>query len=132
MVIFTTYPPNPKQRFELQAANLILGRATGGQQVDLDLTPDVLVSRQHARLTVDAERGECWIEDLGSKYGTWVNGKNMKGRTRVWPGDAVQLGQTTLEIQLESNAPEGKVAGTMVATVTPSTLILPSTMVGDK
>lgn len=132
MIIFTTYPPNPKQRFELQSTHLILGRATGGQHVDLDLSPDVLVSRQHARLTMDAERGECWIEDLNSKYGTWVNGKNIKGRMRLWPGDAVQLGQTTIEIQLDSAAPEGTVAGTMVATVTPSTLILPSTMVGDK
>jgi adenylate cyclase len=126
MVIFTQYPPNNRNRFETGATSLLVGRKASGQEVDLDLTPDALVSRHHARLTL--ENGtEFWIEDLNSKYGTWVNGQNIKLKTRLWPGDKVQLGQTKLEIQMESGGAisEGVVSDTMVVTQAASALILP-------
>ena len=44
--------------------------------------PDMLVSRRHATLT-ERENGECWIRDLDSKNGTYVNGEPLRGKERL-------------------------------------------------
>ena len=44
--------------------------------------PDMLVSRRHAEL-VEREDGECWIRDLGSRNGTYVNGEVLRGKERL-------------------------------------------------
>lgn len=48
------------------------------------------VSRQHARLGVE-ETG-CWIEDLGSRNGTRVNGQPLRERHRLNNGDRLRIG----------------------------------------
>ena len=48
---------------------------------DINL-PDVLVSRHHAVIRVH-EDGECWIEDLGSRNGTYVHGDKLCGKKRL-------------------------------------------------
>jgi hypothetical protein len=48
------------------------------------------VSRVHARLGVDG--GQVWIEDAGSKNGTWVNGRRQTGRAVLRDGDEVTVG----------------------------------------
>ena len=51
-------------------------------------SPDDL--RRHARVRpVD---GGVEIEDLGSKNGTWVNGAQIDGPTRLAAGDVVGIG----------------------------------------
>ena len=42
---------------------------------------DMLVSRKHAQLE-ERENGECWIKDLGSRNGTYVNGEVLRGKER--------------------------------------------------
>ena len=44
--------------------------------------PDMLVSRKHAEL-VEREGGECWIKDLDSRNGTYVNGEVLHGKERL-------------------------------------------------
>ena len=44
--------------------------------------PDMLVSRKHAEL-VEREDGECWIRDLDSRNGTYVNGEVLRGKERL-------------------------------------------------
>ena len=44
--------------------------------------PDMLVSRRHAEL-VEREGGECWIRDLDSRNGTYVNGELLRGKERL-------------------------------------------------
>lgn len=44
--------------------------------------PDMLVSRKHAEL-VEREGGECWIRDLDSRNGTYVNGEVLHGKERL-------------------------------------------------
>ena len=44
--------------------------------------PDMLVSRKHAEL-FENEEGECWIRDLGSRNGTYVNGEVLRGKERL-------------------------------------------------
>ena len=52
--------------------------------------PHKTVGRQHARLTLGA--GLVELEDLGSRNGTYVNGKRIGGRTPVKFGDEIAIG----------------------------------------
>ena len=62
----------------------------------LVLNDDTYVSQLHARLF--QQNGEGDVEDLGSTNGTYVNGKQIKGVTRLKRGDQVQFGQTVAEV----------------------------------
>jgi FHA domain len=46
-------------------------------------------SRRHARLSVTSNR--VWLEDLGSKNGTFVNGRRIAARTALRSGDLVRF-----------------------------------------
>ena len=62
----------------------------------LVLNDDTYVSQLHARLFQQNRAG--YVEDLGSTNGTYVNGKQIKGVTRLKRGDRVQFGQTVAEV----------------------------------
>ena len=60
------------------------------------LADDQFVSTVHARVF---RRGdEVFVEDLGSRNGTFVNGQQVDGTTRLRRGDRVQFGQTVAEL----------------------------------
>ena len=73
-------------------------RRQDGKDFDIGLDPkcsvhlgDMLVSRRHAVLKVN-EAGECWIEDLGSRNGTFVNGERLSGKERLLrDGDVIAI-----------------------------------------
>jgi hypothetical protein len=70
-----------------------LGRG-GGCTVPLAF--DTFVSQVHARAF---ERdGALWVEDLGSRNGTYVNGQLVHEPTQVAKGARVQVGETVLEV----------------------------------
>ena len=46
------------------------------------------ISRRHARIIVEES---AWVEDLGSKNGTWVRDQRVTERTQVCDGDSVRL-----------------------------------------
>jgi len=48
------------------------------------------VSRRHARFVHAG--GTVWIEDLGSRTGTRVNGEGISGKRKLRAGDLVQIG----------------------------------------
>ena len=54
------------------------------------------VSRRHALLTLSAQ--ELLVEDLGSRNGTRVNGVRVQ-RSRLQPGDELQLGPVALRVE---------------------------------
>lgn len=70
-----------------------LGRG-GGCTVPLAF--DTFVSQVHAR-AIDRD-GILWVEDLGSRNGTFVNGEQVHEATRVAKGARVQVGETVLEV----------------------------------
>jgi pSer/pThr/pTyr-binding forkhead associated (FHA) protein len=71
---------------------------TVGRAADADLVlADELVSRRHVRVS---QRGAgAVVEDLGSRNGTFVNGNQIHGPTRLVPGDQLQLGVTLVELR---------------------------------
>lgn len=93
-------PPLPLSR---QRTELVLGRAPDSDAV---LT-DPAISRRHARFSW--RENEAWIEDLGSRHGTFLNGKRIEGPERVEPGDRITLGR--LDVRLERSQVPGEAPG---------------------
>jgi hypothetical protein len=72
---------------------ITMGRG-GGCNVPLGF--DTFVSQVHAR-AFDRD-GTLWIEDLGSRNGTFVNGEQVHAPTKVSKGARVQVGETVFEV----------------------------------
>src|SRR3954468_5305547 len=85
--------------FDRSVETVVLGRARDGAHVDIDLSPDVSVSRPHARISI--VDGDYWIEDLGSANGTEIEGRAIKGmgKVRVDPGQTIRISETVIEIE---------------------------------
>lgn len=77
--------------FERETSQVVIGRHNDG----IDLSPDMKVSRLHARILV--EDGQFWVEDLNSKHGTRVNNEEIKGKRLLHPNDIIQIGDTALK-----------------------------------
>ncbi|HKV81828.1 MAG TPA: SpoIIE family protein phosphatase [Candidatus Sulfotelmatobacter sp.] len=72
--------------------NIVLNRTpfTVGRKVDKDLViADPRVSRDHAQIMQQGQ--EFFIEDLGSKHGTFVNGERIQ-RQKLERGDRLEFG----------------------------------------
>lgn len=108
-----TAPPRRERRPEPRAAlrlRIIEPAARRGETHTIDrevtvgrgggcalvLSEDTYVSQLHARLF--QQNGEGYVEDLGSTNGTYINGKQITGVTRLKRGDHVQFGQTIVEV----------------------------------
>ena len=110
-------PPEPAAAAPAEPAGdglrlrVTAGNATGSEiQVDDELLigrqaseegtlgQDAEISRQHARI---ARSGTGFaIEDLGSTNGTFVNGRQITRPEILSPGDRIQVGATTLVVQV--------------------------------
>jgi hypothetical protein len=73
--------------------DLVIGR------VDGDLTiPDTEISRRHAAIRLT--NGGVVIEDLGSRNGTFVDGRQISEPVTVMTGVTIQLGGTEIRLEL--------------------------------
>jgi len=82
---------------------LLIGRA---EQCDVRPLSEE-VSRRHCAITVGP--AEVWVEDLGSRNGTFVNGTKITERTKVVDGDIVRV--ASLELKVSCTAPTPQAAG---------------------
>jgi serine/threonine protein kinase len=80
----------PVKIFHLDGNHLSIGRSPDCHIIIEDMN----VSRHHAEL-LQTPQGYT-IQDLGSKNGTFVNGKQVTEGISLFPGDEVMLGSTTL------------------------------------
>jgi hypothetical protein len=71
-----------------------LGR---GSEADITLS-DTLVSRLHCRIRV--EGGACYVRDMGSSNGTWINGERIRGEVRLADDDVLSLGWDIAEVRV--------------------------------
>lgn len=58
---------------------------------------DSYVSQAHTRLT--PRDGRCFVEDMGSTNGTYLNGRRVTAPAIVHRGDRLQLGNVLLEVR---------------------------------
>ncbi len=78
--------------YSLRGEALVVGRA-----MDADLTlADPFLSRRHSRFFRTG--AELFVEDLGSRNGTIVNGQAIQQATRVGPGDVVKISNSLIAI----------------------------------
>ena len=73
----------------------------GRGDADVVELPSTTVSRRHARISFEQEP---WIEDLGSKNGTFVGDRQVTSRVRLSDGDRVRLGSFLLTFRLAQPA----------------------------
>lgn len=71
---------------------LLIGRA---EECDIRPLSDE-VSRRHCLVQVEPDI--VWIEDLGSRNGTFVNGVRITEKTKVFDGDVVKVGGLQLKV----------------------------------
>jgi diguanylate cyclase (GGDEF)-like protein len=76
--------------FKLPSGECVIGRTRAAA---IRLTDDG-VSRVHAAIRADGER--MFIEDRGSRNGTFLNGKRVEGSVPLADGDKIQVGRTTI------------------------------------
>jgi putative peptide zinc metalloprotease protein len=86
---------------------LTIGRAPSST---LRLT-DPTVSRSHARITL-GDGGGATLEDEGSSFGTWLDGRRLRGRARLRPGARIEVGD--LELVVDRRRTEQDSAPTIV------------------
>lgn len=89
--------------FAVEQERIVLGRGKPETGVAVDLRFDRLVSRKHA--VIIREGGDIWIEDLGSKHGTYVNDARIEGRARLQQGDVIRVGDTTIRLAVPEELP---------------------------
>jgi len=82
---------------------LLIGRA---EQCDIRPLSEE-VSRRHCAITVGPT--DVWVEDLGSRNGTFVNGTKITERTKVVNGDLIRV--ATLELTVSCTAPAQPFSG---------------------
>jgi pSer/pThr/pTyr-binding forkhead associated (FHA) protein len=87
----------------IKRSKLLIGRAE-----ECDVRPlSEEVSRRHCAVHVGP--ADVWVEDLGSRNGTFVNGEKIAGKIRVKDGDIIRVGG--LELKVSCTEPAAR-AGT--------------------
>lgn len=73
------------QRWTIETNEFVIGRGSDCQMV----LPERQVSRYHVKILY--ENGRYYLEDLDSKNGTHINGKQITGKAPLQDGDEVQI-----------------------------------------
>jgi pSer/pThr/pTyr-binding forkhead associated (FHA) protein len=82
---------------------LLIGRAE-----ECDVRPlSEEVSRRHCAVIVGP--ADVWVQDLGSRNGTFVNGERIEAKTKLSDGDLIRVG--SLELKVSCSAPAAKKEG---------------------
>ena len=80
----------PRGPVPITARRMLIGRA---EESDVFL-PDALLSRRHAE--IEQRDDGCYLIDLGSSNGTFLNGQRVVGEQRLRNGDLIALGDSRL------------------------------------
>jgi DNA-binding winged helix-turn-helix (wHTH) protein len=111
-------PPPPERRPPV-SMRLILGMrevALGEGESRLGRAPEAAVwldsagvSRRHARIIVEDDK--AFLEDLGSKNGTFQNGSRVSGRRRLRDADEIRIGTVRVVFRVFSLPPSTESVG---------------------
>ena len=83
--------------FLLSKKYLLLGRASDNDSI---ISEDPTVSRYHALIYL--RDGKYFVDDLGSRNGTWINEERVASTGELNPGDVLHLGLTKLVFRLSA------------------------------
>jgi pSer/pThr/pTyr-binding forkhead associated (FHA) protein len=85
---------------------------------DFSLTKDGHMSSVH--FVLETDQLACYVRDLGSSNGTFLNGKPVLEKTLIRNGDEIRAGQTVFVIRTEGDVPERASAPGETETIVPS------------
>lgn len=86
--------------FSFDCADLSIGRSR-----DCDIVlPSNNVSRNHARIFTEGHR--CFVEDVESCNGLYVDGRRLEGRTELGPSAQVKVGDFYLHLTRTDESPD--------------------------
>ncbi|MGM9991823.1 MAG: FHA domain-containing protein [Candidatus Bruticola sp.] len=82
--------------YPLQATSSVIGRESG----DIIFSNESSISYVHVRITKSSDNGHCYLEDLGSTNGTWLNGLRLavNQKYELKRGDSIILGRAAFKI----------------------------------
>ena len=99
-MVLTTLVNGVRETRELTEGTYFIGR---GESCAIRFnSPDV--SERHAIMTV--RDGMCWLEDLHSANGTYVNGEAVDGRVQLDASIVVQIGENMFRVSEAEEEPE--------------------------
>jgi hypothetical protein len=79
-----------------------------GRSEECDIRPlSEEVSRRHCAVIVGP--ADVWVQDLGSRNGTYVNGQRIDAKTKLADGDLIRVG--SLELKVSCEAPPARKPG---------------------
>ena len=93
--------------------DFIVGRLAGQFKPQVALNVDLQVQARHARIWQDG--GQWWVEDLGTRHGTFLNGERLKEPTPFDAVDVIQVGSTKLTVEEMVAEPEPRVPAAVLA-----------------
>jgi DNA-binding winged helix-turn-helix (wHTH) protein len=106
----------PFHRLQWQGREVLLKKAQTiiGRDLDVDVQLEsALISRHHARISIDGT--SVLIEDLGSRNGTFVQGRRVEAPMQLEHGDEIRIGPILLTFRVSSPSaptePEGVPTG---------------------
>ena len=110
-IILRVEPPDgePSER-ACSGEPLVFGRAADADVVCADGS----MSRQHARIAAGPQG--FYVEDLGARNGTFVNGQRVAGRVQIKEGDVITMGGTLVRIADRAGAPRKEPARDVLGT----------------
>jgi pSer/pThr/pTyr-binding forkhead associated (FHA) protein len=83
--------------FPVPTGECVIGRSPSAASIVL---VGERVSRQHAMLKI--VDGQLMLEDLGSRNGTYVNGRRVAKPTMLRAGDVIAVGEEVLEVSTKA------------------------------
>jgi hypothetical protein len=89
-------PGIPVREVRIQSASVTIGNDPSAH---LTLDGDDMVSRMHVLVELCA-LNELVVFDLGSRTGTWINGKRIISNARLESGGVLKIGATMLEVEI--------------------------------
>jgi predicted component of type VI protein secretion system len=90
---------------QIDQGGSVIGRASSG--ADIELNWDPRVSRRHARVWVD--RGRLWLEDLGSRNGTWHADRRIDRPICFEPGLELLIGESVFSLAVGDEQDAGAI-----------------------
>jgi pSer/pThr/pTyr-binding forkhead associated (FHA) protein len=89
------------------AGDLTIGRAPDSTLRLFDPS----VSRKHARISL-AAGGDAVLEDAGSSYGTWLDGRRIRAPSSLRPGSRIRVGD--IELLVDRRPDDAEAGATIV------------------
>jgi DNA-binding winged helix-turn-helix (wHTH) protein len=93
----------PARRLQWPGREVLLRKAETiiGRDLDVDVhLESALISRHHARISIDGPN--VLIEDLGSRNGTYVQGRRVDAPMQLAHGDEIRIGPILLTFRVSS------------------------------